>query len=800
MTLSGITLFGTDGDDSLVGSPGNDLISGLQGREEIYGLEGDDSINSGLGIDTVDGGSGFDTLSVDYSSSDPNPLGGPWWNDYVFDWNGFSRSWRMLSSISQTATGVYSGSFYKSDNSVNFSNIEAFSILGTSLSDGLLTGLAADSINSAAGDDVIFSGAGNDSIAAGDGNDWINSEAGDDFISADLGNDSILAGSGNDTILAGGGNDSLLGGDGNDSLIGGDGDDVISKGSGIDVIDGGNGYDRLIDADMRSRPEGNVYRDTGAAIPAITLPNGTIYKNIESFVNLTLGSGGDRIIYTSRENNIILAGGGNDNINPGLGLDSVDGGAGTDRLTINYSGISGAQGWYHWYSHWRNWGMTTTMNTPSSRERSGYFYVPGERVDFSAVESFTISGTPNADGVDTGDLNDRITGNGGDDVINSYAGSDWIDGGSGSDLIYAGAGIDTILGGEGTDSIWGGLGKDRIHGDSDADYLCGDDGDDTIYGGSGNDIFSPNPSEQEGNDVLMGDSGDDTFFDSIGTNTIDGGDGVDTLVFADLRNRTGGNTYVDSGLTYDPINLSDGGMIRNIEYFDSVFTSSGDDTFNFTTRRFNNAIWSGAGQDVINPGLGSDTVDGGEGHDRLVIDYSLSAGWQRDYFTWNSGYGRNWSTISDLSSSATGDYRGSISTTTDIVYFRGIESFSISGTAYADGILCGNGNDIINGRGGADVLIPGAGADTIILADHITEYYDDLNPGTDGSSDYAHITGLDSSDIIQLQSSAADYQITEGSGSSWIYRLKSDGEPSEMIAFIQDVTGLSLSSNQFIFV
>lgn len=136
MALSGITLFGTDGDDSLVGSPGDDLISGLQGRDEIYGLEGDDSINSGLGIDTVDGGSGFDTLSLDYSSSDPNPLGGPWWNGYVFDWNGFSRT------------------FYKSDNSFNFFNIEAFSILGASLSDGLLTGLAADLDN-----DSLISGA-----------------------------------------------------------------------------------------------------------------------------------------------------------------------------------------------------------------------------------------------------------------------------------------------------------------------------------------------------------------------------------------------------------------------------------------------------------------------------------------------------------------------------------------------------------------------------------------------------------------------------------------------------------------
>jgi Ca2+-binding RTX toxin-like protein len=367
-------------------------------------------------------------------------------------------------------------------------------------------------------------------------------------------------------------------------------------------------------------------------------------------------------------------------------------------------------------------------------------------------------------------------------------------------LIYAGAGNDSILGGEGSDSVWGGLGNDRVQGDSDADYLCGDDGDDSIYGGTGNDIFSPNPSEQAGNDLLIGDSGDDVFYDSIGINTIDGGSGVDTLVVADLRNRLGSHSYVDDGSTYSPIILSDGGLIRDIEYIDYVFTGSGNDSFAFTTRRVNNGIWAGAGEDVINPGLGGDMVDGGEGQDRLVIDYSQSTGWQRGYFTWNSGYWRNWSLITDLTSPATGDYRGSISTTMDSVSFNGIESFSVTGTSYADGILCGNGNDYINGRGGADVLIPGAGADYIVLADPITEYYDDLTTWTDGSNDYAHITGLDASDILQLQGSAALYQITEGSGSSWIYRLKPEGEPSEMIAFVQGVTGLNLGSSQFVYV
>ncbi|MCP9925005.1 hypothetical protein KBY79_07225 [Synechococcus lacustris C3-12m-Tous] len=75
---------------------------------------------------------------------------------------------------------------------------------------------------------------------------------------------------------------------------------------------------------------------------------------------------------------------------------------------------------------------------------------------------------------------------------------------------------------------------------------------------------------------------------------------------------------------------------------------------------------------------------------------------------------------------------------------------------------------------------------------------DDLNQFTDGFSNYAHITGIDSSNFNQLQCSQSLYQITEGSGSSWIYRQKPDGEPAELIAFVQEVTGLDLGSTQFI--
>jgi len=67
----GLSLFGDDGDDTIVGGHGNDNIDGLDGDDIIYGLEGNDRllggpgndrIFAGAGNDTVFGESGFDTL------------------------------------------------------------------------------------------------------------------------------------------------------------------------------------------------------------------------------------------------------------------------------------------------------------------------------------------------------------------------------------------------------------------------------------------------------------------------------------------------------------------------------------------------------------------------------------------------------------------------------------------------------------------------------------------------------------------------------------------------------------------
>ncbi len=115
--------------------------------------------------------------------------------------------------------------------------------------------------------------------------------------------------------------------------------------------------------------------------------------------------------------------------------------------------------------------------------------------------------------------------------------------------------------------------------------------------------------------------------------------------------------------------------------------------------------------DTINSGLGYDTVDGGEGDDLLIVDYSS-----------NSYTGTSWVAAgirSSIYSNGTDGYNGSYSAYTDNysnydqVNFSNIERFEITGTVANDDIYTGDGNDTINSGAGDDVITGGAGINII---------------------------------------------------------------------------------------
>ncbi|MFM6405735.1 MAG: calcium-binding protein, partial [Microcystis sp.] len=145
--------------------------------------------------------------------------------------------------------------------------------------------------------------------------------------------------------------------------------------------------------------------------------------------------------------------------------------------------------------------------------------------------------------------------------------------------------------------------------------------------------------------------------------------------------------------------------INNFENISSVTLGSGDDTIIGTS---NLLVSNGS----INAGGGTDT---------LIVDYSSAT---------FSGLGTNGLGVSNgyWSNSAFHDYRGSFDrwgnnyANSPLLSFSNIETFEITGTAYADHLrgysgddklIGGEGNDIIAGGDGNDLIRGGDGNDTL---------------------------------------------------------------------------------------
>lgn len=115
------------------------------------------------------------------------------------------------------------------------------------------------------------------------------------------------------------------------------------------------------------------------------------------------------------------------------------------------------------------------------------------------------------------------------------------------------------------------------------------------------------------------------------------------------------------------------------------------------------------------------------------------------------------------------------------------------------------------GKGELDILVGDAGRDLFILGGADRYYYNDEDHFSSGDNDYARIIGFSTSfDRIQLQGDASEYILKSlGAGSplnlgsaaaadTGIFRRNGVlfGK-DELIAVVQDVSGLNLGSSYF---
>jgi Ca2+-binding RTX toxin-like protein len=570
---------GINGKDTLIGGAGNDDVSGL-GKDLIIGGSGNDYLQSahdtvyrfskGDGVDIVHN---FDLGTIQFSdvkSTDVIAVN-------ILDDN------RLLISYGLNDTITVDGAFFDTTTRIrSYSFSDGITLTDTQFLASHVGPIQLSNLNNTilaniANTDVF----GGINISAGGGDDTILTAFGNNQINGEAGNDTLSGGSGNDTLIGGIGNDSLSGGTGNNMVIGGAGNDSLS-GGGVStyILSKGDGNDFITDLNITNITNSlSVLKFTDVKFDEITAT---------------------RIDATGQPAGNLLS----IKINYGL----------LDNIMIDYALNN----------------LVLQSNIPISGI-GRYEFSDGVILDSASLARISTAtrlfGTTNADvlnATSTGFVTDYITGNNGNDQINTYDGIDFLMGGKGNDTLNGGGSSDTYIftKGDGIDtineiftnssevSINGVLASEvtglKVANDLQVNYgltdqiiikdffvasnyqtftskVAGIDFDllshTVINGTNGNDVLTGysgytyqsvyhNVNNQiyglDGDDTISGKLGDDQLFGGLGNDNIDGYEGNDLISGGDGADSLGGGLGVDTligGLGNDWLNSGYGGDI-----------------------------------------------------------------------------------------------------------------------------------------------------------------------------------------------------------------------------------------------
>jgi type VI protein secretion system component Hcp len=328
--------------------------------------------------------------------------------------------------------------------------------------------------------------------------------------------------------------------------------------------------------------------------------------------------------------------------------------------------------------------------------------IRGQLVTIATDNGETVNGTAS---------NDILPGLGGHDTIFGFAGNDTLDGGIGNDALD---------GGTGNDFMRGGLGNDTYVVDSFLDTV-------TENAGEGTDTVNASihyrMTANVENLVLSGSAdlqgyGNDltnTIAGNTGSNLLDGSGGADAMAgglgsdayFVDnagdavTENANAGNDTVYASIDYT--------LAADVEYLvlqGSALSGSGNG--------LSNSISGNARNNILDGKAGVDAMYGGAGNDSYFVD---NAG---DVVIENPGAG------TDMVF-ASAHY--ALTANVENLTLRGDATTSLQG--YGNGlvnILTGSdGGNLLDGRGGADVVAGGLGND-VYFVDHAGDQVIE-NPG-----------------------------------------------------------------------
>ena len=550
--------------------------------------------------------------------------------------------------------------------------------------------------------------------------------------------DTILGLSGNDTIFS-----STLGGS---AVEGNDGNDFLISRGPNDTLFAGPGNDSLRALNAGSRLVGDDGRDTLTADLTATLYGAAGRDSI-------LGLAGGNVLFGNQDQDTILGG--------LQGNDSIYGGKNNDLI-----GFFDATG---------NSNLGFDVNLSGSGANNGNNFVAGN------LGSDSIVGIGNGDRLYGGQDDDSVTGVGSNTYIAGDVGNDTVSvinpvsstavipgqavqtasvpvtqvtltGGEGDDIVRGGVGLFR----EGNNFLDGGAGNDTVEGFAFEDSLTGGGGDDLITTGALDVTTTQGISSQ-----LIG---------VVGSSTLDGGDGNDTL------NAAYETDYIVGGAGNDSITGS----------FSVIEAGDGNDTLDATAfvRQFSNPIEvslsGGAGDDFVTGVTVADVtnvLDGGAGNDTIVLtstgDQLLSGTANIEGSDSIFAGGINPGTSTFLLVDTLGNNQIVGSDGNDSIRTGSGADFLVGGSRAAGVATSGAGDDTLISGGGDDYLFGGNGIDVLAA-----EGGDDT---LQGGFDVDILTGGEGSDSFF-------YQFTAAIAGTVIDNITDYQDGADKIVFVRDLS------------